>query len=101
MNFYLGVVDDKLRHATDAPSIGLILCQDRNHIVAEYALRGATKPIGISEYELTRALPANLRSALPTIEQIEAELGKSGVQSPKASVKKSANTKKTKPKPRK
>lgn len=74
MNFYLGVVDDKLRHATDAASIGLILCQDRNHIIAEYALRGTSKPIGISEYELTRALPAGLRSALPTVEQIEAEL---------------------------
>jgi hypothetical protein len=75
MNFYLAVVDDKLRHETDAPSIGLILCQDRNQIVAEYALRGATSPIGISEYELTRALPANLRSAMPTVEEIESELG--------------------------
>ncbi len=76
MNFYLAVVDDKLRHQTDQPSIGLILCQDRNHIVAEYALRGSTKPIGVSEYELTRALPVNLQSALPTIEQIEAELAR-------------------------
>ncbi len=75
MNFYLAVVDDKLRHETDAASIGLILCQDRNQIVAEYALRRATSPIGVSEYELTRALPANLRSALPTVEEIESELG--------------------------
>jgi predicted nuclease of restriction endonuclease-like (RecB) superfamily len=75
MNFYLAVADDKLRHEADAPSIGLILCQDRNQIVAEYALRGATSPIGVSEYELTRALPANLRSALPTVEEIESELG--------------------------
>lgn len=74
MNFYLSVVDEKLRHEADTPSIGLILCQDRNHIVAEYALRGVAKPIGISEYELTRALPANLKSALPTVEEIEAEL---------------------------
>src|SRR5581483_4132837 len=71
MNFYLSVVDDKLRHASDQPSLGLILCQDRNHIVAEYALRGADKPIGISEYELTRALPPSLKSALPTVEEIE------------------------------
>jgi YhcG PDDEXK nuclease domain len=77
MNFYLAVVDDKLRHASDAPSIGLVLCQDRNQIVAEYALRGVSKPIGISEYELTRALPAGLKSALPTVEEIEAELGES------------------------
>jgi predicted nuclease of restriction endonuclease-like (RecB) superfamily len=74
MNFYLSVVDDRLRHETDAPSIGLILCQDRNQIIAEYALRGADRPIGISEYELTRALPRGLKSALPTVEEIEAEL---------------------------
>jgi hypothetical protein len=77
VNFYLGVVDDKFRHQSDEPSIGLILCQDRNHIIAEYALRGIDKPIGVSEYELTRALPVNLRSALPTVEEIEAELGES------------------------
>ena len=52
-------------------------CQDRNHIVAEYSLRGVDKPIGISEYELTRALPPNLKSALPTVEEIEAELADS------------------------
>jgi len=74
MNFYLSVADDKLRHAADAPSIGLILCQDRNKLVAEYALRGMSKPIGVSEYELTRALPRELESSLPTIEAIEAEL---------------------------
>jgi predicted nuclease of restriction endonuclease-like (RecB) superfamily len=77
MNFYLSVVDDQLRHISDAPSIGLILCQDRNHIIAEYALRGVSKPIGISEYELTRALPASLKSSLPTVEEIEAELAQS------------------------
>ncbi len=74
MNFYLGVVDDRLRHANDSPSIGLILCQDRNQIIAEYALRGMSKPIGVSEYELTRALPGKFRSALPTVEEIETEL---------------------------
>lgn len=77
MNFYLNVVDDKLRHDADEPSIGLILCQNRNHIVAEYALRGMNKPISVSEYELTRALPPSLRSVLPTVEAIEAELSES------------------------
>lgn len=77
MNFYLGVVDDRLRHAHDSPSIGLILCQDKNHIVAEYALRDMNKPIGVSEYELTRALPPSLQSALPSVEEIEAELSES------------------------
>ena len=88
MNFYLAVVDDKLRHASDAPSIGLILCQDRNQIVAEYALRGMSKPIGVSEYELTRALPANLRSALPTVEEIEAQLAETDAAEPRLRVTK-------------
>ncbi len=74
MNFYLNVVDDRLRHTTDQPSIGLILCQYRNRVVAEYALHGIKKPIGISQYEITRALPKELRSSLPSIEDIEAEL---------------------------
>jgi predicted nuclease of restriction endonuclease-like (RecB) superfamily len=82
MNFYLNVVDDTIRHPTDAPTIGLILCQDRNKVVAEYALRGMTKPIGVSEYELTRALPKDLQSSLPTIEAIEAELTEAPPEKP-------------------
>jgi len=75
LNLYLNLVDDTLRHPSDAPSIGLILCQDKKRVLAEYALRGLDKPIGVSEYELTRALPTELASTLPTIEAIEAELG--------------------------
>ena len=74
INFYCNVVDDQYRHETDNPTIGLILCQDKKQVLAEYALRGMNKPIGISEYELTRALPKELKSVLPTIEQIEKEL---------------------------
>lgn len=74
INFYCNVVDDKLRHETDQPTIGLILCQQSNRVLAEYALRGLDKPIGISGYELTRALPENLETSLPSIEQIEREL---------------------------
>ena len=74
MNFYLNAADDRLRHPGDQPSIGLILCQDKNRVVAEYALRGIKKAIGVSEYQLTRALPKKLQSALPSIAQIEAEL---------------------------
>jgi len=74
INFYCNVVDDQMRHETDNPTIGLILCQDKKRVLAEYALRGMNKPIGISEYELTRALPEEFKSALPTIEEIEAEL---------------------------
>ena len=74
MNFYCSVVDDKLRHETDNLTIGLILCQKPNRIIAEYTLRGVDKPIGVSGYELTRALPDSLQSSLPSIEQIEREL---------------------------
>lgn len=74
MNFYCSVVDDVLRHESDAATIGLILCQQQNEVVAEYALRGVDKPIGVSTFELTRALPSELESSLPTIEQIEREL---------------------------
>ncbi|MBD2801852.1 DUF1016 domain-containing protein [Xenorhabdus sp. M] len=74
MNFYCSVVDDKLRHPTDQPTIGLILCQTKDRILAEYALRGIQKPIGISDYELTRTLPEDLKSSLPSIEELEAEL---------------------------
>lgn len=74
MNFYCSVVDDRLRHEHDQPTIGLILCQHKDRILAEYALRGIQKPIGVADYELTRALPAELASSLPSIEEIEAEL---------------------------
>ncbi len=74
MNFYCNVVDDHLRHASDAPTIGLILCQQPDRILAEYALRGIDKPIGVSGYELSRALPAELQSSLPSIEALERAL---------------------------
>ena len=75
LNFYCNVVDERLRHASDNPTIGLLLCKGKNKVLAEYALRGIDKPIGIADYQLTRALPDTLQSALPTIEAIEAELG--------------------------
>lgn len=76
MNFYLSTVDDQMRHAEDKPSIGLIFCKRRDRIIAEYALRDMTKPIGVSEWQtkLVQSLPAGLRGSLPTIEEIEAEL---------------------------
>lgn len=74
MNFYCSVVDDMLKHSTDQPTIGLILCQTKDRILAEYALRDINKPIGVSAYELTRSLPKELKSSLPSIEEIEAEL---------------------------
>jgi len=76
MNFYLSAVDDLIKHETDQPSIGLILCKSKNNILAEYALRDMTKPIGLSEYKLTEHLPENLKTTLPTIEELEQELRK-------------------------
>jgi predicted nuclease of restriction endonuclease-like (RecB) superfamily len=74
LNFYLNAVDDLLRHPADSASIGILICKERNKVVAEYALRGIDKPIGIAEYELTQAIPDKLKGSLPTIEEIEKEL---------------------------
>jgi predicted nuclease of restriction endonuclease-like (RecB) superfamily len=74
MNFYLSAIDDLLRHPDDQPSIGIILCKSKNAIIAEYALRDTTKPIGVSGYRATESLPARLKNNLPTIEDLEAEL---------------------------
>jgi hypothetical protein len=74
MNFYLSAVDDLLRHTQDQASIGLILCKGKNRIIVEYALRDMRKPIGVAEYQITRALPDHLRGSLPTIAELEATL---------------------------
>jgi hypothetical protein len=74
INFYLSAVDDLLRYADDKPSIGIILCKSRNKVVAEYSLRDTNKPIGVSSYQLTEALPEFLRGSLPSIEELESEL---------------------------
>ena len=74
LNFYLSAVDDLMKHPTDNPSIGILLCKSRDKLVAEYALKDIAKPIGVSEYQLTRAIPENLKTTLPTVEEIEAEL---------------------------
>jgi predicted nuclease of restriction endonuclease-like (RecB) superfamily len=71
LNFYLSAVDDLLKKEGDNPSIGLILCRDKNKTIAEYALRDMTKPIGVSEYRLTGSLPKNLENTLPSVEDIE------------------------------
>jgi predicted nuclease of restriction endonuclease-like (RecB) superfamily len=76
MNFYLSAIDDLLKHPNDNPSIGLILCKTKDHVLAEYALRDVTKPIGLAQYHVTEALPENIKTALPTIEELEAELSK-------------------------
>ncbi|MCE5237022.1 PDDEXK nuclease domain-containing protein [bacterium] len=74
MNFYLSAVDDLLRHPSDQPSIGLILCKTRNGVVAEYALRDMRKPVGVANYRLGKALPDALQAALPSVQYLQTEL---------------------------
>lgn len=76
MNFYLSAVDDLLRQPGDNPSIGLILCRSKVGVLAEYALRDMSKPIGLAEYKLTESLPKEIKTLLPTIEELEVELSK-------------------------
>lgn len=75
MNFYLSAVDDLLRHPQDEPTIGIILCKSKNRVIVEYALRDTHKPIGVSQYQLQNALPAALQGSLPSVAELEAELG--------------------------
>lgn len=77
MNFYLSAVDDRFRHRDDQPSIGLLLCREKHRLTVEYALRDLKKPIGVSEWRtrLVESLPKELRGSLPTVEELEAELG--------------------------
>ena len=76
LNFYLSAVDAQIKAPDDKPTIGLLLCRTQNRLVAEYALSGIAKPIGVAEYQLLRALPTPLDTSLPSIEEIEAELSR-------------------------
>ena len=76
LNFYINVVDDTLRGEHDNKTIGLLLCNGGDKVVAQYALSGYDQPIGVSDYQLSRAIPENLKSALPTIEEVEDVLSK-------------------------
>ena len=76
LNFYINVVDDTLRGEHDNKTIGLLLCNGGDKVVAQYALSGYDQPIGVSDYQLTKAIPENLKSALPSIEEVEEELNK-------------------------
>jgi len=71
LNFYLSAVDEVLKSENDNATIGILLCKERNKIEAEYALRGMSQPIGIAEFKLSKAIPKNIKSELPTIEEIE------------------------------
>lgn len=74
MNFYLSAVDDLLKGKDDNSTIGLLLCKSKSEIIAEYALRGTSQPIGVAEYKIVNSIPNELKPKLPTIEEIEEEL---------------------------
>ena len=71
LNFYLSAVDGILKKDADNPSIGVLLCKSKNDLVAEYALKDMSKPIGVSEYKVTSNLPEDLSKQLPSIEDIQ------------------------------
>lgn len=76
LNFYLSAVDGILKRDEDNPSIGLLLCKSKNNLVAEYALKDMSKPMGVSEYKITKSLPEELEKQLPSIEDIESRIKK-------------------------
>lgn len=89
LNFYLSAVDDLIRQEGDHPTIGILLCREKNRAIAEYALRDIHKPIGVSEYLLTRALSEDLKGRLPSVEEMERiieEIELSVIDVPKSSI---------------
>jgi len=74
LSFYLSAANDLLKHPSDNPTIGLLICKNKNNVIAEYALKNINQPIGVSEYELTKLFPKEFKSSLPTVEEIENEL---------------------------
>lgn len=74
MSFYVAAVDNMLRSDRDDPTIGIILCKEKDKTTVEFALQGNHQPIGVSSYQLQSDLPANLRENLPTVEQLEMEM---------------------------
>ena len=85
IGFYLSAVDDIMRHVDDKPTIGLLLCKNKDNLTVEYALRGATKPIGVASYQvkIVESLPKGLKGNLPTVQEIEAEFEKHAVSTKK------------------
>ena len=79
LNFYVTTIDEQIKSKQDNPTIGMLICKSKNNTVVEYAIKDINKPIGVSEYILTKKLPENLQSAFPTIEEIEAGLEKSKI----------------------
>ncbi len=76
LNFYLSAVDDLLRQPQDNPTIGILLCKEKNRVVVEYALRDLQKPLGVAAYRLAKSLPSDLKPSLPSVDALEMELTK-------------------------
>jgi predicted nuclease of restriction endonuclease-like (RecB) superfamily len=74
MNFYLNLLDEQEKDADENPSIGIILCAEKNHIEVEYALKGINKPIGVSEYQLTNKLPKQYKGELPSVSELREQM---------------------------
>ena len=74
INFYLSAVDDLFRHPDDKPFISTILCKSKNKVIVEYALRDTNKPVRVCPYRLTRALPEEIKSSLPSVEELERKM---------------------------
>ncbi len=74
LNFYLSAIDKTLKREGDKSSIGIILCKSKDKVIAEYALKDMSKPMGVSEYKIVRAIPEKLKTSLPTIDELEKEL---------------------------
>ena len=74
LNFYVTAVNKQMKTLQDNPTIGILICKDKDDVVAEYALDDISQPIGIAEYELTKVLREEFKSSLPTVEEIENEL---------------------------
>ena len=75
LNFYTSAIDGEIKGKDDNTTIGILICKSKNDLIVEYALKDMKKPIGVSEYELTNSLPKNLKSSLPSLEEIEQEIG--------------------------
>ena len=71
LNFYINVINDKLKSSTDNNTIGILLCKGKNDVLAEYALKGYNQPMGVSDYQLAKAVPEELKSQLPAINELE------------------------------
>jgi hypothetical protein len=76
LNFYVNIVNDKMKGVRDQDTIGLLLCKGKNEVLAEYALKGYNQTMGISDYQISKAIPDELKSSLPDISDLENELSK-------------------------